>query len=86
MPPNVNSPFSTDVVVVGSKDTATESTGIVPCKKRLSVTVRMVAPVSGDKVPIVKSSGPSLSNVSAQIPTDGASHSPEDAVDTLEAR
>ena len=85
MPPNVNSPFSTDVVVVGSKDTATESTGISPSKNRQSVIVWMVAPVSGDKVPIVKSSGPSLWNVLAQIPTDGASHSPEDPVDTLEA-
>ena len=86
MPPNVNSPFLTDVVVVGSKDTARRSAGIVPCEKRLSVTVGMVAPVSGDKVPIVKSSGPSLgNNVSVQILTNGASHSPEDAVDTLEA-
>ena len=60
MPPNVNSPFLTDVVVVGSKDTERTSAGIVPCKKRLSVTVGTEALESGDKVPIVKSSGPSL--------------------------
>ena len=61
-PPKVNSPFLTDVVVVGSKDTPRRSAGVVPYKKRLSVTVGRAVVVSGDKVPIVKSSGPSLWN------------------------
>ena len=77
MPPNVNSPFLIDVVVVGSKDTARRSAGIVPWKKRLSVTVGTEVVESGDKVPIVKSSGPSLQNkVSAKILSDGASPHP----------
>ncbi len=60
VPPNVNSPFLTDDVVVGSKDTATRSDVMVPWLKRLSVTVGMGVFVSGDKVPSVKSTGPIL--------------------------
>ena len=68
VPPNVNSPFWFDDVVVGSKDTATRSDGIVPWLKRLSVTVGMRLFVSGDKVPTVRSTGPILGNkVSAEI-------------------
>ncbi len=71
MPPNVNSPFLTDVVVVGSKDTETRSDVIVPWLKRLSVTVGTSEFESGDKVPIVKSTGPILGNeVSARIESD----------------
>ena len=66
-PPNVNSPFSSDVAVVGSKDTPTRSDEIVPCLKRLSVTVGTVEDVSGDKVPIVKSTGPILGNQSVSV-------------------
>ncbi len=62
VPPKVNSPFLTDVVVVGSKDTETRSDEIVPWLKRLSVTVGMEEPESGDKVPTVKSTGPILRN------------------------
>ena len=63
MPPKVNSPFLTDVLVVGSKDTETRSAGMAPWEKRLSMTM--------DKVPVVKSSGPILwSNASAQIHSD----------------
>jgi hypothetical protein len=62
MPPNVNSPFLTDVVVVGSKDTATRLDGIACWLKRLSVTVGMRVVVSGDKVSKVKSTGPILGN------------------------
>ena len=60
VPPNVNSPFFSLPVVVGSKDTATSSDGIVPWLNRLSVTVGMAVFVSGDKVPTVKSTGPIL--------------------------
>ena len=62
VPPNVNSPFLTDVAVVGSKDTPTRLDVIVFWLKRLSVTVGMGAVVSGDKVPTVKSTGPILGN------------------------
>ena len=82
VPPKVNSPFLSNVEVVGSKDTPRRSAGVVPCKKRLSVTVGMAVVVSGDKVSIVKSSGPSLWNVSEKILTNEAPHSPEDAVET----
>jgi len=60
VPPNVNSPFLTDVVVVGSKDTATSSDVMVPWLKSLSVTVGMEELLCGDKVPTVKSTGPIL--------------------------
>ncbi len=71
VPPNVNSPFLTDDVVVGSKDTETRSDVIVPWLKRLSVTVGMRVFVSGDKVPSVKSTGPILGNeASARIESD----------------
>jgi hypothetical protein len=60
VPPNVNSPFAFDDVVVGSKDTETRSDGIVPWPNRLSVTVGMGVFVSGDRVPTVKSTGPIL--------------------------
>jgi hypothetical protein len=58
--PNVSSPFLTDSVVVGSKNTPTRSDGIIPWLKRLSVTVGIGVNMSGDKVPIVKSTGPIL--------------------------
>ena len=48
--------------------------GVLPGEKRLSVTVGTGVPVSdtGDKVPIVKSTGPSLrNNMSAYILRDG---------------
>jgi hypothetical protein len=60
VPPNVNSPFGLDDVVVGSKDTETRSDGMVPWLNRLSVTVGMGVFVSGDRVPTVKSTGPIL--------------------------
>ena len=63
-PPNVNPPFVFDVVFVGSKDTPTRSDVIVLCLKRLSVTVGTVEFASGDKVSIVKSTGPILGNQS----------------------
>ena len=62
VPPKVNSPFWLSSVVVGSKDTATRSDGIVPWLNRLSVTVGMGVFVSGDNVPTVKSTGPILGN------------------------
>ena len=48
VPPNVNSPLLTN--------------GVVPCEKRLSVTVGKGTSETDDKVPIVKSTGPSLRN------------------------
>jgi hypothetical protein len=61
VPPNVNSPFLTDeVVVIGSKDTETISEAMVPWLKRLSVIVGIVLSTSGDSVPRVKSTGPIL--------------------------
>ena len=62
VPPNVNSPFLTDVVVVGSNDMPIRSDVIVPWLKRLSVTVGTGVLVCGDKVPTVKSTGPILVN------------------------
>jgi hypothetical protein len=61
-PPNVSSPFVTDaeVEVVGSKDTATKFSLIVPCSKRLSVTVGMRVLLSGLKELYVRSLGPIL--------------------------
>src|SRR6266702_1276218 len=71
VPPKVNSPFLTDVLVVGSKDTERRSAEIVPCEKRTSMTVGTGVCVSGVKVPIVKSTGPSLWSIkSAQIHSD----------------
>jgi hypothetical protein len=58
--PNVSSPFTTDAEVVGSKDTATRFCLIVPCAKRVSVTVGMVR--GFDRVSDVKSAGPILRN------------------------
>ena len=66
VPPKVNSPFLTDVVVVGSKDMPIRLDGIVPWVKRLSVTVGMGVLVCGDKVPTVKSTGPILMNKSVK--------------------
>jgi len=64
VPPKVNSPFLTDVLVVGSKDTEIRSAGIVPWEKRSSGN--MV------KAPLVESTGPILwSNASARIHSDG---------------
>ena len=48
VPPNVNSTLLTN--------------GVVPCEERLSVTVGKGIYETGDKVPIVKSTGPSLRN------------------------
>ena len=62
VPPNVNSPFLVDVVVVGAKDMPISSDVMVPWLNRLSVTVGMEEPLSGDKVPTVKSTGPILKN------------------------
>ncbi len=45
---------------VGPNETPTESADIIFCENALSVTVGMVAEVSGDKVPRVKSTGPIL--------------------------
>ena len=64
VPPNVSSPFCSEAVVVGSKDTETMLAGIVPWLKRLSVTVGMREFEFGDKVPSVKSTGPILGNKS----------------------
>jgi hypothetical protein len=83
--PNVNSPFSSDDEVVGSKDTATRSDGIVPWLERLSVTVGISLFVSGDKVPIVKSTGPILGNKIVSTDTKRWTLcSPEDTVETIE--
>jgi hypothetical protein len=67
VPPNVNSPFLTDdVVVIGSKDTETILDGMVPWLKRLSVIVGTVLfrggtnVPAGTTVPMVKSTGPIL--------------------------
>ena len=73
--PNVSSPFTTDTEVVGSKDTATRFYLILPCEKRLSVTVGMDRMVLGllvfDTVPSVKSVGPILQNaLFTQMQTD----------------
>ena len=85
-PPNVNSPFSSESVFVGSKDTPTTSDRIVPCLKRLSVTVGMDFCTSGDKVPTVKSTGPILGNQDVSADSKQcALHSPKDTVDILEA-
>ena len=82
-PPNVNSPFWFDAVFVGSKDTPTTSDRIVPCLKRLSVTVGIDLDSSGeDKVPNVKSTGPILGNQSVSADSKQcALHSPKDTVD-----
>jgi hypothetical protein len=72
VPPNVNSPFWFDDVVVGSKDTETRSDGIVPWLNRLSVTVGIGVFVSGNSVPTVKSTGPILEDKeSVRIKTNG---------------
>ena len=85
-PPNVNSPFSFDTVSVGSKDTPITSDRIVPCLNRLSVTVGMVSSLSGDKVPIVKSAGPTLGNQNVSADSKQcALHSPKDTVNILKA-
>lgn len=59
VPPNVNSPLASLVLVVGSYDMPTTSVEIVCCANRLSETVGMVdggdTPVS---VPAVRSAGP----------------------------
>ena len=60
VPPKVSSPLTDSKEVVGSKETATRCSGIVPCEKRLSVTVGISELVSGDKVSNVRSSGPIL--------------------------
>ena len=84
--PNVNSPFWFCSVVVGSKDMETMSDVILPWLKRLSVTVGMGAPLSGDKVPTVKSTGPILGNKCVKCDSKRrALTSPEDTVDTIEA-
>jgi hypothetical protein len=60
VPPNINSPFLTDDVVVGSKDTETILDAMVPWLKRLSVIVGIVLFTAGDSVPMVRSTGPIL--------------------------
>ena len=60
VPPNVNSPLTDSKEVVGSKETATKCSGMVPAEKRLSVTVGISEFSSGDKVSKVKSTGPIL--------------------------
>ena len=51
--PQVSSPFVSSPLesVIGSKETLTKCSEIVPSEKRLSVTVGIVLEVSGDKVP-----------------------------------
>src|SRR5882757_388515 len=86
VPPNVNSPFLVDVVVVGAKDMPISSDVMVPWLNRLSVTVGMEDPLSGDKVPTVKSTGPILkNNVRLSIRTCGHFHSPENPVESSES-
>ena len=51
--PQVISPFiSWSALVVGTKDMATSLAVIIPLAKRLSVTVGIVAWVSGERVPM----------------------------------
>jgi len=59
-PPNVSSPFLTGSAGVGSKDAETRLDAIAPLLKRLSVTVGISFPMSGIRVPIVRSTGPRL--------------------------
>jgi hypothetical protein len=74
--PNVSSPLTTDAEVVGSNDTATRFCLIVPCAKRVSVTVGIM--VRGfDRVSDVKSAGPILRNTlltQTQRQTDVRAH------------
>ncbi len=67
VPPNVNLPFLSDVVFVGSKDTATRLDTIVPLLKRLSMTVGTGVFVPGDKIPIVNLTGPILGNKNVSV-------------------
>lgn len=54
--PQVSSPFNCVPLesVIGSKEILSTFSSIVPAVKRLSVTVGIVALVSGDKVPTKK--------------------------------
>ena len=60
VPPNVNSPLGFAREVVGSNETETRLDVIAPWLNKLSVTVGIVAPVSGKRVPSVRSTGPML--------------------------
>jgi len=56
VPPKVSSPLVTSSTVVGSKETATKLSGMVPCENKFPVTVATV--VVPETVSSVKSSGP----------------------------
>jgi len=60
VPPQVSSPFncSPEELVIGSKETPISWALIVPCEKRLSVTVGISEFVAGDSVSRVRSTGP----------------------------
>ena len=60
VPPNISSPFVSKFESVGLKNTAISFCGIVPCSKRLSVTVVIAFELLGISLPSVKSSGPRL--------------------------
>jgi hypothetical protein len=69
VPPNVSSPFLTELALVGSKDTETKLAEMVPWLKRLSVTVGILSPIDGDSEPTVRFVGPILwKTVSNQNP------------------
>ena len=53
--------------MVGANEMAMRLLGICPALKRLSVTVGMGVPVSGERVPIVRLVGPSLVETSVDV-------------------
>ena len=60
IPPNISSPVTADVEVVGCRQTETKLFSIFFCLKRLSVTVEMTLVSLGLRVPFVKPLGPML--------------------------
>jgi len=58
--PHVSSPLATDSAVAGSNEMPIKLEGIVPAEKRLSVTVGIVEPESGERVDTVRPTGPIL--------------------------
>ena len=77
VPPKVSSPFLTELVFVGSKDTETRLAEMAPWLKRLSVTVGILSLIDGDSEPVVRFVGPILrKTLSKQMHMDRSPRSP----------
>ena len=86
--PHVSSPFAWEVLVAGSKDMPIEFVEMAPSETRLSVTVGMEEEEAGERVPIVRSSGPILTGrrlLTTQGLRTKCKYSPEDTIDTIES-